>query len=235
MQANPEYVSISLMELSVNNRPLFPDWGVIPDDLFVEDPWVLWDDEITEPQAQVPEEIRPLFPDWGVLPGDLFQEDPWRLWDDELPEGPQEVIEEAQGPEAEIQDQAPPQVPQEEAETQGLEAPQEEDPSCSVCMMEYGEGETPALLVSCGHHFHWDCINPWLERSDTCPLCRGTIPEMAGIDICTRDLLWGNPRSMETDMVAALRLIAEEEPEEEPEVIQPPRRRRRRQRRARPY
>ena len=36
------------------DRPLFDGWGVIPHDLFVDDPWVLWQDEPLQVEEPVP-------------------------------------------------------------------------------------------------------------------------------------------------------------------------------------
>eukprot|EP00002_Diphylleia_rotans_P013022 TRINITY_DN2536_c0_g1_i1.p1 TRINITY_DN2536_c0_g1~~TRINITY_DN2536_c0_g1_i1.p1 ORF type:complete len:266 (-),score=50.86 TRINITY_DN2536_c0_g1_i1:596-1393(-) len=46
------------------------------------------------------------------------------------------------------------------------------DDECVVCHENYHVGEKVTYLPSCSHFFHVACIRPWLERSDTCPLCR---------------------------------------------------------------
>ncbi|XP_067086686.1 E3 ubiquitin-protein ligase RNF126-like [Osmerus mordax] len=42
---------------------------------------------------------------------------------------------------------------------------------CPVCKEDYSTGETVRQLP-CNHLFHNDCIIPWLEQHDTCPVCR---------------------------------------------------------------
>lgn len=48
--------------------------------------------------------------------------------------------------------------------------------SCSICLEDYEPEELQdsgaIVQLSCGHRFHSDCINPWLARKGTCPLCR---------------------------------------------------------------
>ncbi|KAL2096780.1 hypothetical protein ACEWY4_005987 [Coilia grayii] len=45
---------------------------------------------------------------------------------------------------------------------------------CSVCKEDYSEGENVRQLP-CNHLFHNDCIVPWLEQHDTCPVCRKSL------------------------------------------------------------
>ncbi|XP_049606938.1 E3 ubiquitin-protein ligase RNF115 [Syngnathus scovelli] len=45
---------------------------------------------------------------------------------------------------------------------------------CTICREEYSWGECVRKLP-CLHYFHSDCIVPWLELHDTCPVCRKSL------------------------------------------------------------
>ncbi|XP_010544259.1 PREDICTED: NEP1-interacting protein-like 2 [Tarenaya hassleriana] len=42
---------------------------------------------------------------------------------------------------------------------------------CSICLQEWKIGEEGRKL-GCGHAFHVNCIDAWLTRQGTCPICR---------------------------------------------------------------
>merc|ERR1712187_570210 len=42
--------------------------------------------------------------------------------------------------------------------------------SCSICLGDFEEGELLRELP-CGHKFHGQCVDKWLEHHRTCPLC----------------------------------------------------------------
>lgn len=43
---------------------------------------------------------------------------------------------------------------------------------CVVCLSKFEDIEILRLLPKCKHAFHIDCIDHWLERHSSCPLCR---------------------------------------------------------------
>jgi len=51
-----------------------------------------------------------------------------------------------------------------------------EDAVCAICLMEYEEDENIAFLP-CKHHYHKDCITPWLLKNDLCPYCKKAVEE----------------------------------------------------------
>ncbi len=48
--------------------------------------------------------------------------------------------------------------------------PDAEDGKCVVCLGEYEEGDQLRYL-RCNHHFHIECVDEWLKRQGSCPLC----------------------------------------------------------------
>ncbi|KAK8917042.1 NEP1-interacting protein 1 [Platanthera zijinensis] len=46
---------------------------------------------------------------------------------------------------------------------------------CSVCLQDIQIGETVRSLPFCKHMFHLRCIDSWLVRNGSCPLCRRDI------------------------------------------------------------
>ena len=47
--------------------------------------------------------------------------------------------------------------------------------SCAVCKEEFIIGEE-CLLMPCNHHFHGNCLIPWLKERNSCPVCRYELP-----------------------------------------------------------
>ncbi|KAF9617205.1 hypothetical protein IFM89_035087 [Coptis chinensis] len=47
-----------------------------------------------------------------------------------------------------------------------------EDAQCSICLGEYQEKEILRIIPKCGHIFHVSCVDLWLHKQSTCPVCR---------------------------------------------------------------
>jgi len=47
--------------------------------------------------------------------------------------------------------------------------------TCLVCQENFVMDEN-VLSLPCKHHFHKDCVTPWLEQHCTCPTCRYELP-----------------------------------------------------------
>ena len=43
--------------------------------------------------------------------------------------------------------------------------------NCIICLERY-ETEERVTELSCGHLFHYSCIEKWFDESTTCPCCR---------------------------------------------------------------
>lgn len=54
---------------------------------------------------------------------------------------------------------------------------------CAVCLSEFEGRDALRLIPSCGHVFHRDCIDVWLGRHVTCPVCRRNLSgDSAAVD-----------------------------------------------------
>ncbi|XBI78125.1 hypothetical protein VPH35_087870 [Triticum aestivum] len=58
----------------------------------------------------------------------------------------------------------------------GDQPPHETDKNttCAVCLAEYADGDELRWLP--GHAFHRPCVDEWLQRRPSCPLCRTSPP-----------------------------------------------------------
>ena len=50
-----------------------------------------------------------------------------------------------------------------------------EPPTCTVCC-DVIELNKKGMFMPCGHIYHPDCLKPWLEQANTCPVCRFDLP-----------------------------------------------------------
>lgn len=46
---------------------------------------------------------------------------------------------------------------------------------CAICLVEFGDDDVLRLLTACCHVFHQECIDLWLEKHKTCPVCRRSL------------------------------------------------------------
>uniref|UniRef100_A0ACD5YN63 Uncharacterized protein n=1 Tax=Avena sativa TaxID=4498 RepID=A0ACD5YN63_AVESA len=53
------------------------------------------------------------------------------------------------------------------------------DTRCAVCLADYADGDELRLLTGCRHSFHRRCVDDWLRRRPSCPLCRSSPPPPA--------------------------------------------------------
>lgn len=58
------------------------------------------------------------------------------------------------------------------------DALQDDMACCTICQIEYEEGDELHMLPACSHTFHAACVGEWLfKKSATCPLCLRDVRE----------------------------------------------------------
>ncbi|KAK9732600.1 hypothetical protein RND81_04G009100 [Saponaria officinalis] len=51
---------------------------------------------------------------------------------------------------------------------------------CVICLGIFEKNETLRLLPKCGHVYHVNCIDIWLQFHNTCPFCRANLSTDGG-------------------------------------------------------
>ncbi|CAI9095333.1 OLC1v1031263C1 [Oldenlandia corymbosa var. corymbosa] len=46
---------------------------------------------------------------------------------------------------------------------------------CAICLVEFSDDDVLRFLTACCHVFHQECIDLWLEKHKTCPVCRRSL------------------------------------------------------------
>ncbi|KAJ6776300.1 RING-H2 FINGER PROTEIN ATL51-LIKE [Salix koriyanagi] len=46
---------------------------------------------------------------------------------------------------------------------------------CVICLDDFQKGEDCCVLSSCKHVFHSGCVKQWLDKNQSCPLCRNSV------------------------------------------------------------
>ncbi|KAK8698383.1 hypothetical protein V6N13_114504 [Hibiscus sabdariffa] len=58
--------------------------------------------------------------------------------------------------------------------------------SCAICLDGFRQGQWCRNLVGCGHLFHRKCLDSWLIKVTSCPICRTRVC-LENKDICIPD------------------------------------------------
>jgi len=47
---------------------------------------------------------------------------------------------------------------------------------CNICLEDFQEGDQIRVLTSCSHAYHPKCIDEWLSKVASCPVCKSELP-----------------------------------------------------------
>lgn len=50
--------------------------------------------------------------------------------------------------------------------------------TCSICLENYVPQDTVRSIAKCEHSFHAKCIELWLRKNRTCPVCRTDLADV---------------------------------------------------------
>ncbi|KAI4313136.1 hypothetical protein L6164_026143 [Bauhinia variegata] len=57
--------------------------------------------------------------------------------------------------------------------------------TCSICLVEFEGEDAVSKFGRCGHVFHLNCIQRWLDQNNfTCPLCRSSLFSQHRFRVC---------------------------------------------------
>jgi len=65
------------------------------------------------------------------------------------------------------------------------------DNICSICVQESIEGNLWKELT-CAHKFHPDCIDPWIQKNNSCPMCRQYIIDPSEFNVPINENITNN-------------------------------------------
>lgn len=77
--------------------------------------------------------------------------------------------------------------PRDKLNLEGFKNQQAIGDECSICLNAFKPGDPVRKLPVCGHNFHRCCIDLWLLRSSSCPLCKRNVLKMSGDRDCMCD------------------------------------------------
>ncbi|KAL3499935.1 hypothetical protein ACH5RR_039028 [Cinchona calisaya] len=72
---------------------------------------------------------------------------------------------------------------------------------CAICLVEFGDDDVLRLLTTCCHVFHQECIDLWLDKHTTCPVCRRSL-----------DIVVESPEKSPISFTNTMHLINKNEP-----------------------
>ncbi|KAH8075527.1 ubiquitin-protein transferase [Aureococcus anophagefferens] len=72
----------------------------------------------------------------------------------------------------------------------GFEPRRGDDGDCSICLEKLAGGGGVAAVLRCGHSFHAGCLDAWLRRKFSCPLCKSRARRRSRVS----DALLASPR-----------------------------------------
>ncbi|XP_012470848.1 E3 ubiquitin-protein ligase ATL42 [Gossypium raimondii] len=92
---------------------------------------------------------------------------------------------------------------------------------CAVCLSKFDDIEIMRLLPKCKHGFHVDCIDQWLEKHSSCPLCRQKVnAEDLTMLVYTNSMRFSrNQSELTEDSNIELYIEREQDPRPEPEIF----------------
>eukprot|EP01012_Entosiphon_sulcatum_P019400 TRINITY_DN24268_c0_g1_i1.p1 TRINITY_DN24268_c0_g1~~TRINITY_DN24268_c0_g1_i1.p1 ORF type:complete len:226 (-),score=36.29 TRINITY_DN24268_c0_g1_i1:9-686(-) len=92
---------------------------------------------------------------------------PLDRFDLDIQEQLESLLSESMGP--------PPASREARSDLQVVTVSEHDTQSCCVCQTEFG-ARARAQKMPCGHLFHYECLLEWLEKHNTCPVCRHSLP-----------------------------------------------------------